>query len=102
MSFRHLGICALCLCAAGCSSLPSLHSLLSFDRDQPDPVVAAAAAPVPVAPPPATPAAAQPDEWCMRVAANDRAQAAANGFDTATQDRMTVQSYRQCAALKAQ
>jgi hypothetical protein len=106
MSFRLPGLCALCLFAAGCSSLPSLpslHSLVPFDRDPPDPVVVAAAPPaVPAPPPPAQAAAGQPDEWCMRVAANDRAQAAANGFDTATQDRMTVQSYRQCATLKGQ
>ena len=95
MSFRLPGLCALCLFAAGCSSLPSLHSLVSFDRDPPDPAVVAAAPPaVPAPPPPAQAAAGQPDEWCMRVAAN--------GFDAATQDRMTVQSYRQCATLKGQ
>jgi len=99
MSFRLSGLAALCLFAAGCSSM---HSLLAFDRPPPAPIVAAA--PVAVAPVPAAPepAAARPDEWCVRVAANDRAQAGANGFNAATQDRMTLQSYQQCAALKAQ
>jgi hypothetical protein len=95
-SFRLAGPCALCLFAAGCSSV---HGLLFFDRDRPDPVAAVAPA-IPVAPAPAEPVSAQPDEWCMHVAANDRAQAVADGFDAATRDRVTLQSYQQCAMLK--
>lgn len=96
MTARFLpGLAAVLFLTAGCSSLPSMHSLLTFDQDeQPDETMAAAPAPVPV---PA--AAAQPDDWCTRVAANTRAQAAADGFDPATQNRMTQQSQRQCLEM---
>jgi hypothetical protein len=83
---------------AGCSGLPSMHSLLTFDRDEeaaPAPMAQADA----VAAPAPAPAAAQPDNWCNSVAANARAQAAANGFDAATQDRMTQNALRQCVAM---
>ena len=89
----------VCLSAAlllsGCSSLPSMHSLLTFDRDE-----EAEAIPVAQAAPAAMPAAAaQPENWCNGVAANARADAAAKGFDAATQDRMTQNALRQCVAM---
>jgi hypothetical protein len=82
------------LLLAGCSSLPSMHSLLTFDADDAPASVAAAqpaAAPAPVA--------AQPDNWCNSVAANRRAAAAAHGFDAASQDRMMRNTLRQCVAM---
>ena len=82
------------LLLAGCSGLPSMHSLLTFDSDAGAVPVAeaqAAAAPAPVP--------AQPDNWCSNVAANARADAASNGFDAATQDRMMQNSLRQCVAM---
>lgn len=89
-----------CLCAlvllCGCGSLRGLLSYSGARQAPPAAPVAAVQAP-----PPAQAAAPQPDEWCMRVAANERAQAASDGFDAATQDRVTLQSYRQCVALKA-
>ncbi len=84
------------LLLAGCSSLPSMHSLLTFDSDSdagavPVAETQAAAAPAPVP--------ARPDNWCSGVAANARAAAASNGFDAATQDRMMQNSLRQCVAM---
>jgi hypothetical protein len=82
------------LLLAGCSGLPSMHSLLTFDSDSDAVPVAetqAAAAPAPVP--------AKPDNWCSNVAANARADAASNGFDAATQDRMMQNSLRQCVAM---
>jgi len=89
MSFRIPGLCALLLFTAGCSSLPSL-----FTRAAP---VAAQPAPDSPAPVPATPPS---DGWCQRIAANTRAQAAADGFDAATQERMSQQSFQQCTAMQ--
>jgi hypothetical protein len=83
------GICLFAL--SGCSSL---NSLLSFE-EEPAPL-AAIALETPAAPP-AAPAA--PDEWCQRVAASERLRAQQSGFDAATLDRMTAQSYRQCMEL---
>jgi hypothetical protein len=94
---KNLSSLSMLVLLAGCGSL---RGLLEYPGHDPAPVPVAAAAPAP-APAPAQPAAPQPDEWCLHVAANDRAQAAANGFDAATQDRVTAQSYRQCVALKA-
>ena len=81
---------------AGCSGLPSMHSLLTFDRDEeaaPAPMAQAEAVAAPA------PIPAAPDDWCNRVAANARASAAADGFDTATQDRMMQSAQRQCLAM---
>ena len=91
MIFRVLGLCALLLFTAGCSGLPSLHSLVTFDKDPP------AAEPAAYVAPPPEPAA--PDDFCARAAADTHARAAADGFDTATQNRMTQQSFQQCVAL---
>jgi hypothetical protein len=88
MIFRFSGLCAALLLTAGCSSL---HNFLGSDPDSGPPAMAETAAP---APPPA-----QPADWCNRVAANARAQAAADGFDQATQERLTQQSLRQCATM---
>ena len=91
-----------CLSAAlllsGCSGLPSMHSLLTFDRDEDAGAVPMAQAAAVAMPAPA-PAAAAPDDWCAKVAANARAEAAARGFDAATQDRMTQTAQRQCVAM---
>lgn len=92
----------VCLSAAlllsGCSSLPSMHSLLTFDHDEEAQAMPGADAAI-VAVPAAAPAAAMPDDWCNRVAADARASAAADGFDTATQDRMAQSAQRQCLAM---
>ncbi len=93
MSFRPIGLCALLFLTSGCSSLPSLHSLLAFDGDETETAQAAPAAPIIV------PAAPAGDEWCRRIAASSRAQAVASGFDAATQERMAQQSYQQCMAM---
>ena len=45
------------------------------------------------------PAAAQPSDWCQRIAIDARDQAAASGFDAATQLRMTQQAFQQCTAM---
>jgi hypothetical protein len=92
---KNLSSLSILVLLAGCGSL---HGLLEYPGHDPAPVPVAAAAPAPA---PVQPAAPQPDEWCLRVAANDRAMAAADGFDSATQDRTTAQSYRQCVAQKA-
>jgi hypothetical protein len=75
-----------------------MNGLLDFAGSPADePVAAAAAADIPVAP-----AVASGDEaWCQRVAASERARAQASGFDAATLDRMTLQSYQQCRNLSA-
>jgi hypothetical protein len=90
MTFRIFGLCALFLFTAGCSSV---HSLLSFDK------APAAAEPAAFAAPPPELAAPSPDDFCARVAASTHAQAAADGFDAATQTRMTQESFQQCAAM---
>jgi hypothetical protein len=90
MTFRIFGLCALLLLTAGCSDL---QSLLSFDKEP------AAAEPVAIVAPPPEPAAALPDDFCARAAASTHAQAAADGFDAATQTRMTQQSFQQCVAM---
>jgi hypothetical protein len=82
------------LLLAGCSGLPSMDSLLTFDSDDAPPAIAEAQ---PAAVP--APAASQPDNWCTKVAANRRAAAAADGFDAATQDRMMQNSLRQCVVM---
>ena len=91
MTFRILGFSALLLFTASCYGLPSLHSLVTFDKDPPAAEPAAYAAPLP------EPAA--PDDFCSRAAADTRAKAAADGFDTATQNRMVQQSFQQCVAM---
>jgi hypothetical protein len=73
--------------------MPDLGDLFNFSDDS----AAAAAAPRPVAsaaPAPAAPGA--PDPFCAAVAQSD---AQRNGFDSATQQRMTQKIYQQCAAL---
>jgi len=97
MIFRILGVSAALL-LAGCSSVPSLHSLLTLDDDQQmqvpaDPVISSVAA---------APAPALADDWCKNVATNTRNRAGADGFDTPTQDRMALQAYQQCTALGGQ
>ena len=98
MIFRIICVSATLL-LAGCSSVPSLHSLFSYDRDQQmqdttDPVAAVVAAPVP--------APVQSDDWCKTAAVTVRNRAANDGFDAATQDRLALQAYQQCAALGGQ
>ena len=88
MTFRIFGLCALLLLTAGCSDL---QSLLSFDKEP------AATEPVAIVAPPPEPAL--PDDFCARAAASTHAQAAADGFDAATQTRMTQQSFQQCMAM---
>jgi hypothetical protein len=80
--------------ALSLSACSSLNSLLAFEDAEPAP------APVVAAPRPEA-AASGPNEWCQRVAASDRVRAQQAGFDAATLDRMTVQSYQQCVALAA-
>jgi hypothetical protein len=82
------GICLFAL--SGCSSL---NSLLSFEEEP-------APAAIALETPPAPPAAPPTDEWCKRVAASERLRAQQSGFDAATLDRMTTQSYRQCVELE--
>ncbi|OJT95015.1 MAG: hypothetical protein BGN82_07595 [Alphaproteobacteria bacterium 65-7] len=100
MKTLSLLLCALLL--AGCSDL---ERWTSFQRsDAPD--MAEAAAPPPatqmsatqVQAAPAPLAAQQPvlNPFCQSVAAQD---AAGNGFDTATQQRMIQRSYAQCSAI---
>jgi hypothetical protein len=74
---------ALC----GCSQVSGLLNFDSPDDDQP--VVTAAAEPVPVAAP-------SQDAFCRHVAAQDATSAA---FDDATQRRIAQQSYTQCQAI---
>jgi hypothetical protein len=93
MIFRILGVSAALL-LAGCSSLPSLDSLLTFDHD---PEVQASADPA-VAPA-ATPPPAMGGDWCKTAATTARNRSAADGFDTATQETQAQQVYRQCVAL---
>jgi hypothetical protein len=94
---KNLSCLSILVLLAGCGSL---RGLLEYPEREPAPTpVAREAASVPVPVP--APAASQADEWCLHVAANERAQAAAGGFDAATQDRVTTQSYQQCVALKA-
>lgn len=84
------------LLLAGCSGLPSMHSLLTFDSDSDAGAIPVAEAQAAAAP---APVPAKPDNWCSNVAANARADAASNGFDAATQDRMMQNSLRQCVAM---
>jgi hypothetical protein len=42
---------------------------------------------------------AQASNFCVGVAANDRARGLNAGFDTATLDRITLQSFQQCSML---
>lgn len=105
MPLRFRALPVFVLLAAGCSAPP--YSLLRFDRQSTTQPAAAATQPAaavaqPVAVPAQPAAAPEPppaDDWCARLAANTRARAAADGFDTATQERMTQQSFRQCAML---
>lgn len=93
MIFRIFSLCTVVLFTAGCSSV---SSMLSLDKEP------AAAEPTVTAAPPPPVAAALPDDFCARAAASTHAQAAAAGFDTATQTRMTEQSFQQCVALSQQ
>jgi hypothetical protein len=61
-------------------------------RSEPQ-MVAAAAAPSIVEPPSAAPA---PDSWCSRIAQSESADAASQGFDTATQRHRAEVAYDQC------
>jgi hypothetical protein len=96
MILRILGVSAALL-LAGCSSVPSLHGLFAYDRDEEmqspaDPAMAVAAAPVP----------APAEDWCKTSSTTTRDRAAADGFDAATQDRMAAQAYQQCVTLGRQ
>lgn len=79
---------------SACSSMNGLLDFVSAPADDP---IAAAVADVPVA----ASAPSGDDAWCQNVAASERARAQASGFDAATLDRMTVQSYQQCRTLTA-
>ena len=95
MMFRNLLLAGAAVFAL--SACSSLHRMLTFEGAEAEPE------PVPVAAQPVTqpqPAAAGSNEWCQRVAASDRQRAQEAGFDAATLDRMTVQSYQQCVALR--
>lgn len=78
---------------SGCSSI---NRVLSFDDPAPAPQQAE---PSPVAPPVAQTDASE--QFCRRVSASSRADAAAGGFDAATQDRIALQNYQQCLAIGA-
>ena len=77
------------------SACSSLNSLLTFEEEAAPQTISLE---TPSAPPPA--AAAPPDDWCRRVAASERLRAQQSGFDAATLERMTTQSYRQCVELE--
>lgn len=75
------------------SACSSLSGLLTFGEEAPsEPAVVVAAQPV--AAPQAT-----VNDWCQRVAASDQLRAQQQGYDSATLDRLTLQSFQQCAAL---
>ncbi len=75
------------------SACSSLNSLLAFGEQTPsEPAVVVAAQPA------ATPQVTAND-WCQRVAASDRLRAQQRGYDAATLDRLTLQSFQQCVAL---
>jgi hypothetical protein len=92
---RHIFLFPLLLpVLAGCSSV---RGLLAFEDQTPPAAAEMDAAPADVAP-----AAAPADsmaQWCQRVAATARRDAAASGFDSATQERLAAQNYRQCLAM---
>ena len=96
MNFRILG-CAAALLLSGCSSLPSMDSLLTFNHDEAAQDAFAPAAEVTAAAP--VPAAPPAGDMCKNAAANARTQAAADGFDAATQDRMAQQGYVHCTLV---
>ena len=74
-----------------------MHSLLSYGGDED---VGAEVSATAISEPAPAPVQALPaQDVCRGVAANTRARAAADGFDAATQDRMTQQSLTQCAAM---
>jgi hypothetical protein len=93
---RHLFLLPfLLLPVAGCAGM---GDLLAFNDGAPE--AAQDAAQTDVTPVAAPPAMGEPaPQWCQRVAAKARGDAAAGGFDAATQDRMAAQSYRQCLAM---
>lgn len=78
MIFRILGLSSVLL-LAGCSSLPSLHGLFTYDRDEAVQVSAA-----PDAPAMTVPAPVPADDWCKTNAATARSRAVADGFDAPT------------------
>jgi len=89
---RHLCIFPLLLSlTAGCTAM---GNFLAFNDSAPE---AAQTDMTPVAVPP--PAAEPVAQWCQRVAAEARIDAAKGGFDAPTQERMAAQSYRQCLAM---
>jgi len=79
------------------SACSAMNGLLSFADPPADDAMTAAAANVPVT----VAAPSGDDAWCQRVAASDRARVQESGFDAATLDRMTLQSYQQCRTLSA-
>jgi len=90
---RHIFLLPLLLIAAtGCSSL---EGLLAFDAPTPAPVEVEAA---PAAMIPATQVEPLP-QWCQRVAAKARSDAASSGFDATTQEGLASQQYRQCLTM---
>lgn len=93
---RTVGLLAMAGMLSGCSAWEGTMSGLGlYDTDSPAPVVARDTA---VPSPAAAPAS---DSWCQKVATQDRAEAAQNGFDVATQQRRYAVSYRQCLAVQA-
>jgi hypothetical protein len=82
----------LCLLLAGCGSMDDVLGFGHPDDDVIDTAPPAAIASV------AAPAENPMTGFCRSVASQD---ATGNGFDTATQRRVYIQSYTQCAALYA-
>lgn len=92
---KHLALAALAFLAAGCTDADWAHLDLgdggsgAYARPR-----AQSAATAPATARPAAPA--DQEEWCRRIAASARSEAAGQGFDAPTQERRADATYRQC------
>lgn len=92
---RLLGVLPIVLVVSACgvsSAFDDAMSGVGFGPSS-EPATTQAPPPQPVA------TGHTPDQWCGKVAAEDRVHAQKDGFDAATQQRRYRTSYRQCVAL---
>jgi hypothetical protein len=97
MNIRTVSAVLLAFLLCGCSTWDRAASYVGLEQgEQSEPTQAApentAAAPTP-APADRT---TRSDSWCQSVAKSASNEAAGNGYDSATQQRSAVASYRQC------